>query len=211
MKTSVLAGVLLTTLMASSAYADTVLGVKAGGDYWQADANNSGEANFSSSSQGSVWVALEHPIPLIPNAMLRENRISGDRGATKTDLDNTDFTLYYEILDNDLVTLDLGGTYKKMHGDRKLNTYKHNIDNNIIMGYGSAMVGVPGLGLFGFADIQAGLNESKVYDVQGGLGWQFDGSIVDTRIRTGYREFNFDADSVNTKFSGFFAGVELDF
>ena len=61
-----------------------------------------------------------------------------------------------------------------------------------------------------------GIDESNVYDYGAGLGWQFDGLAVDTSIRIGYREFNFDVSNFsdvtqNTDFSGAFAGVELSF
>lgn len=227
MKKTVLASALLTAMVAGSAQADTLLGFKVGGDYWQADTSGSLDVNgylnpnYDSSAQGSVWASLEHPIPLIPNVMLRENRLKqeGAAGTSKvtTDLSNTDFILYYEILDNDLVSLDIGGAYKMMHGDITVATDKAKVDSGIVMAYANAMVGVPGLGLFAFSDVMAGLNESQVYDYQIGLGWHFETLVVDTRLRAGYREFNFNVDNfsglrgANTKFDGFFAGVELDF
>lgn len=228
MKKTVLASALLTAMMATSAQADTLLGFKVGGDYWQADTSGTVGAvdpNYDSSAQGSVWVSLEHPIPLIPNVMIRENMLKQDGSSVddvslKTDLSNTDFIFYYEILDNDLVSLDVGGAYKLMHGGFTVNPVKAaekaDLNDGVVMGYANAMVGVPGLGLFGFADVLAGLNESQVYDYQLGLGWQFEGTLFDTRVRTGYRELNFNVDdfsgvTADTKFSGWFAGVELDF
>lgn len=248
MKKTWLAGSVLMGLMVSTAHADTLLGFKVGGDLWNADAsgtfaqsgNPQQEFNYDSSTQGSIWVALEHPIPLVPNVAIRENRIK-ENGAmdnadfdfggknfnsangdvfAEADLSNTDFILYYELLDNDLVSLDVGGAYKQMHGSYMVSQNglptELDLDDGVIMGYASAMVGIPGLGLFGFADVMAGVDESKVYDYQLGLGWEFDGIALDTRIRAGYREFNFDANnfsglSSNMKFDGFFAGVELDF
>lgn len=245
MKKTMLAGAVLTALVSTAAQADMLLGIKAGADYWQADADGSfaergapqQDFNFDSSGQGSVWASLEHPIPLVPNVALRENRIKENGSLTganfnfggqsfigetnaKADLSNTDFILYYEILDNDLVSLDLGGAYKQMHGSYTVTDASHSakqkLDDGVVMGYASAKVGVPGLGLFGFADVMAGLTETQVHDYTVGLGWQFDGMILDTSLRAGYREFNFDADKFsglnsNMKFKGFFAGVELHF
>ena len=227
MKQTVLASALLTAMMATSAQADTLLGFKVGGDVWQAD--TSGEflatpkIKFDSSTQGSLWVSLEHPVPLVPNVMIRQNILKQDTTLEdktyKTDQSNTDLILYYEILDNDLVSLDVGGAYKIMQGEFKsietiqadLQNISKDLDKGILMGYANAMVGVPGIGLFAFADVMTGLNETKVHDYQLGLGWQFDSMLVDTRIRTGYREFDYNVDATDTTFKGFFAGVELDF
>ncbi|MCL1038626.1 TIGR04219 family outer membrane beta-barrel protein [Shewanella corallii] len=245
MKKTWLAGSVLMGLMASSAQADTLLGFKLGADFWAADTsgtfaqsgNPQQEFDYDSSTQGSIWVSLEHPIPFVPNVAIRENRLKENGSMTgadftfggkqftgdvfsEADLSNTDFILYYELLDNDLVSLDVGGAYKQMHGSYMVSMNnlptEIDLDDGVVMGYASAMVGIPGLGLFGFADVMAGLDESKVYDYQLGLGWQFDGIALDTRVRAGYREFNFDANNFsgltsNMKFDGFFAGVEIDF
>ncbi|MGX9462079.1 TIGR04219 family outer membrane beta-barrel protein [Shewanella sp. A14] len=244
MKKTLLATAVVGLLSVSSAHAATVLGFKVGADYWQADTTNSfnddsGVAHSvnDDSSQGSVWIAVEHPLPFVPNIKIRENRLESSSslanadftfndhnfsGVTSVtnDLSNTDFVLYYEILDNDLVSIDLGAAYKLMSGSLRVADAGHpeevDIDSGIIMGYASAQVGMVGLGLFGFADVLLGVDESNVYDYGAGLGWQFDGIAVDTFVRVGYREFNFDVSnfsgvSQNTDFSGAFAGVELVF
>jgi outer membrane protein len=244
MKKTLLATAVVGLLSVSSAHAATVLGFKVGADYWQADTTNafnddSGVAHSfnDDSSQGSLWIAVEHPLPFVPNVKIRENRLESSTSLANTDfnfnghnftgatsvtndLSNTDFVLYYEILDNDLVSVDLGAAYKLMSGSLRVADAGHpeevDIDSGIVMGYASAQVGMIGLGLFGFADVMLGIDESNVYDYGAGLGWQFDGLAVDTSIRVGYREFNFDVSnfsgvSQNTDFSGAFAGVELVF
>ena len=235
MKKTLLVSVILGCCIATSAQAATVLGFKVGGDYWYADTNgtfaNKGQPqqdfDYSSSAQGSYWVALEHPLPFIPNIKIRENSLDqkGDTSSSSvkafTDLSNTDFVLYYEILDNDIVSVDLGAAYKLMHGSFRtqelaLRPEERDIDDGIIMGYASGEVGIPGIGLFGFADLMVGASESSVYDYAVGLGWEFDGVTVDTRVRVGYREFLFDVSnfsgvSADTTFKGYFAGVEIDF
>ncbi|GIU09533.1 TIGR04219 family outer membrane beta-barrel protein [Shewanella morhuae] len=234
MKKTLLVSAILGCCIATSAQAATVLGFKVGGDYWYADTNGTfadkgqpqQDFNYSSSAQGSYWVALEHPIPFIPNIKIRENSLDqkGDSANSSvtafTDLSNTDFVLYYEILDNDIVSLDLGAAYKLMHGSFRVQDAvppkEKDIDDGIIMGYASGEVGIPGIGLFGFADLMVGASESSVYDYAVGLGWEFDGVTVDTRVRVGYREFLFDVSnfsgvSADTTFKGYFAGVEIDF
>ncbi|NRD72737.1 TIGR04219 family outer membrane beta-barrel protein [Shewanella sp. VB17] len=244
MKKTILACALLGSLAFSSAHAESLMVFKVGGDYWKADTSGTfaenGQAqqdvNYSSSSQGSIWVSFEHPIPLVPNVKIRENRLDSDGSGSfngdfnghafsgdvnvNTDLSNTDFVLYYELLNNDLVELDLGAAYKRMSGSFRVADAGHpeqkDLDSGITMAYADAQVGVPGLGLYGFAEVMLGIDESSVYDYTVGLGWQFDGDALDTKVRVGYREFNFDVNdfdgvSTNSQFKGFFAGVELVF
>ncbi|AAN56880.2 TIGR04219 family outer membrane beta-barrel protein [Shewanella oneidensis MR-1] len=245
MKKTLLASAVLGCLMVTSAHAATVVGFKIGGDYWRADTSGTfsdkGQPqqgfDYSSSAQGSYWFAVEHPLPFVPNLKIRENSLD-QKGSlanadfsfnghdfkgnvtSYTDLSNTDFVLYYELLDNDILSFDLGAAYKLMNGSLRVQDPGHpeekDVDGGIVMGYASTHVSMPGLGLFGFADLMLGVNESNVHDYAIGLGWQFDGAAVDTRVRVGYREFAFDVNnfsgiSADTKFDGYFAGVEIDF
>lgn len=257
MNKTIVATAILGLLSVSSAQAATVVGFKVGGDLWQNEAtgtfnadSNVGNAtgpgqtyNYDSETQGSVWLAIEHPIPILPNLKIRENRLEGSaskgssgfyynginfEGASQVynDVSNTDFVLYYEILDNDIVSLDLGAAYKQMHGSFRVDGFtgdelarvatQRDIDSGIVMGYGNAQVGLPGLGLFAFADIMIGVNEAGVHDYSAGLGWQFDGIALDTLVRVGYRDFSFDVDGFSgttqdMQFTGVFAGIELAF
>lgn len=245
MKKTLLASAVLGFLMATSAQAATVVGFKLGGDYWRADTSGTfadkGQPqqtfNYSSSAQGGYWIAVEHPLPFVPNLKIRENsldqkgKMSGadftfnghdfsGNVTSYTDLSNTDFVLYYELLDNDILSFDLGAAYKLMNGSLRVQDPGHpeekDVDSGIFMGYASTHIGMPGFGLFGFADLMLGVNESNVHDYAIGLGWEFDGLAVDTRVRVGYREFLFDVNSfsgisADTKFDGYFAGVEITF
>ncbi|MGL4448948.1 MAG: TIGR04219 family outer membrane beta-barrel protein [Shewanella sp.] len=245
MKKTLLASAVFGFCMATSVQAATVVGFKMGGDYWHADTSGSfadkgqPQQNFgySSSAQGSYWIAVEHPLPLIPNIKVRENSLDQKGGKADadfsfnghdfsgkvtayTDLSNTDFILYYELLDNDILSFDLGAAYKLMNGSLRVQDPGHpeekGIDSGILMAYASTELGIPGLGLFGFADLMQGVTETNVHDFAIGLGWGFDGTAVDLRVRVGYREFVFDANnfsgvSADTKFDGYFAGVEIAF
>ncbi|WP_240472615.1 hypothetical protein [Salinivibrio socompensis] len=57
---------------------DSLAGGKVGADAWFMDADvNSVEADDASTS-GSYYAALEHPLPLIPNAKIRQTSVSVD-------------------------------------------------------------------------------------------------------------------------------------
>ncbi|MCL1074808.1 TIGR04219 family outer membrane beta-barrel protein [Shewanella dokdonensis] len=245
MKKTLMAMAVLGSLTATSVPAATVLGFKVGGDYWNADASGTfaekgqpqQEFGYDSSARYSLWLAIEHPIPFLPNLKIRENHLEEDgtladadmsfsgihyTGETYTnvDLGNTDFIGYYELLDNDILSLDVGAAYKKFDGSIRVyqgsKSATLELSKGVFMGYANAELGLPGSGLFAYADILTGIDESSVYDYQLGLGWQFDGIALDTRIHAGYRTFNFDVNdfdgaSADMKFDGVFAGVEVVF
>ena len=220
-----------------AAHADTILGAKVGADIWRTETDgsavvnsaNSTSSDFDTETQGRIWVAVEHPVPFIPNVMLRASQIdtaSEVTIGTETNrqdysLNHTDLVLYYELLDNDIVSLDAGAAYRLMDGKLDYSfagnlTGTRNIDSGIFMGYAGAEVSLPGIDVYGFVDVVAGINERDVYDYSAGLGYTFDLLALDVNVRAGYRDFTFDVNkfsgvSANTKTDGYFVGVELDF
>lgn len=206
MKKSILAASLSTVLaIPSLASADTILGIYAGVGQWKAglggelgdqgDPTSIDELGFEDDDGTMIWAKLEHPIPLVPNVMLKHTSLSTNSSATfeeprnlggsedftgtvttELDLSHTDATLYYEILDN-WVTLDLGITVRKFAGHFNVNEGEANqelndIDFTVPMAYGSAQFDLP---LTGF---HAGINLNAL-----SIG---DFSVTDTNIYAGY-------------------------
>ena len=125
------------------AAADTVAGLYAGAGIWSAGpGGNIGGTTvdvdalgLSSETNAFVYVALEHPVPALPNVKLQHTRLSsrgeallsrrfrlddveflaGETVSTELDLTHTDAVMYYELLDN-VVSLDLGGTLRVFNG-----------------------------------------------------------------------------------------------
>lgn len=240
------------TLLAGAAQADTLLGLYVGADGWRTSTNgsfaNSDDMqafNFNDETQKSYYVALEHPVPLLPNIRLQHNELQSsgltDLSATfefngqsysvdtevhnQLDLTNTDYVLYYEILDNDLLTLDLGVNGKYINGSVAVAETASNgrataqrASQIIPMLYSSAIVGLPFTGLELFAQgSYVSLDSNRVYDVQAGLAYSLlDNLAVDMRLRLGYRAVNLKLDDIddlyaNIDFKGMFAGVEIHF
>jgi outer membrane protein len=140
--------VLLTTsvltLLSSSVQADTLAGLYVGGQIWDNEAtgifgesNNQVNFNLMDEQQGSYFIALEHPIPFIPNAKIAHTSLE-TQGMTILDSDITfdnvnflegtiadagfnvsyiDYTLYYELFDNGLFSFDIGLTGRDFNGD----------------------------------------------------------------------------------------------
>lgn len=235
-----------------SAQADTVLGIYVGADGWNsatkgsfADTAQLHSFNFEDKTQTSFYLALEHPIPLIPNVKLQQNKLEA-AGTTTLDADfsfadtvfnagtvmqnqvdfsNTDYILYYEILDNDLVSIDLGVNAKHLDGDVLVaqttgngQSASQNVSQLIPMVYSSVAVGLPLTGLELYAQGSfVSYDGSRLYDVQGGVAYALlDNLAVDLKLKAGYRAVNLRLDDIDSlyadiEFSGVYAGVELHF
>lgn len=132
-------------------YADTI-GVYLGAGVWNHAASgnvrDTGTVNFDlkndlklkDKQEGYFYIAVEHPIPLIPNFKFASTKMSqsgtgsinvsttfngqtftaGNNVETTIILDSTDITAYYEILDN-VVEVDIGLTARKISGKVRLN------------------------------------------------------------------------------------------
>ena len=130
------------------AQADTIFGVYAGAGVWAQDYSgglefaNQGEIDlekdfgFGSENNNVLNVAVEHPLPMVPNIKLQRSELSaaaqstlerdivfdgesfttGSDISSVLDLSHTDATFYYEILDN-WVSLDIGGTIRVFDGE----------------------------------------------------------------------------------------------
>lgn len=164
--------------------ADTLLGIYAGYHFWdsqfdgnfntvnQSQIDIENELGFDSDSANSIYIALEHPIPFLPNIKL--SRTSIDVTATSNltqsitfqnepfaanatissqiDLSFNDATFYYEILDN-WVSLDLGLSIRQFDGIFAITSGAQSanasFDEAIPMLYAAAQFDLPFTGFYG--------------------------------------------------------------
>jgi len=218
-KLTLLAALAVTT--APLVHADTVLGVYAGFGSW--DSSYDGKAGDPSITLKDLgvkdhknnfyYIALEHPIPILPNIRLAHTDISTKQTATITktftidgttfavndsvdsefDLTHTDATLYYEILDN-WVNLDLGLTARQFDGfvyaKSTTESKKVKIDQTLPMLYGKVQFDLPFSGLS--AGVEANYvsyKDDKISDYSAKISYLFD-SALDIGIEAGYRKFS---------------------
>jgi outer membrane protein len=236
-------------MVGAQAQADTLLGLYAGIDGWSMDSEgNFGssavevqEFNLDNETKPVLFVALEHPVPVIPNIRIRTNDLTTSGSATigsfnyagqtfsgdvnvDFDIQNIDFTLYYEILDNDTVSLDIGLTGKYIDGEIAVEQADLSVSASetfkgvIPMLYGAAQIGVPATGLSFFGELHGlSIGDSTLLDYQVGAAYEFiDNPAVDMAVRAGYREFSLeleDLDDIHTdwSFKGPFVGLQLHF
>ena len=247
---------LAACLGAGQASADTVYGVYAGFHSWDMDAEGSfGSVNngvtssatfdFKDERQNSYYLAIEHPVPLLPNIKVVRNELDTTGTGTvvgtfefggttfsttsglKTDVDlsNTDYILYYEVLDNDLITVDIGINAKHIDGSLYVisdedppQTADETFDGFVPMLYGNVEIGLPltGLGVFAEGSFLS-VGDHSLHDYQMGIGYTFiDNLAVDLTIQLGYRSVKLELDdiddiSTNLEFDGMFLGLEAHF
>ena len=191
---------------AMPAQAATLLGVQAGADAWFANGNVSNHSDFDTIPT-SYFVSVEHFIPLVPNFRLSYNNINNGTVA----FNQMDYTAYYEILDNDLISLDVGLTASKFNAGK---VSKEHFDNWQPSVYGHAVVGIPMTPLSAFTTINAGhFDGSRTFDGLLGVQWTLPIPVVDLNLRAGYRKMDYKFDSINAgtiKLDGWFAGVSID-
>jgi len=179
--------------------------------------DNDGAVQFS--------VALEHPVPIIPNAKIRyvnldsqtENSVAGQADYA-VNLDHADFILYYEILDN-VVDLDIGAGATTLNGDiTNFAGQRTSIDETYPIIYGTVGGKLPFTGLSAKAELTySNFNDAKLTDALAEIQYNFiDNMLVDVGLKAGYRIFTVDLDDYNRndiklEFKGPYIGLDAHF
>ena len=207
-------------LLPLTAFSATVLGFQAGGGSWQqtpsgAVTSSIGTDTLSSTQEnvGYTYFILEHPIPIIPNIKYGQSKVTttGTTTITLLNIDQTDTTLYYELLDN-VVSLDIGITAKNIDGLITTAGSSTTLAGTVPLLYVAAEIELPaGFSLAGeISTISSGSNE--ITDVTVKVAYTTDFMLgVEAGLRT--QNFNIDIDNekIDAKFSGVFAGVYFKF
>lgn len=222
----------MSLALAGNVSADTIFGIYAGAGTWQSEYSgelgktpaSTNELGFDENNNSFYYIALEHPVPLIPNIKLQQNDISssqtgtlnhefslanstyltGTELSTDIDLSYTDAVLYYEILDNWL-NLDLGVTLRKYSGQltanaNNMNSDKVDVDLTLPLGYARFQFDLP---LTGFsAGLEANYinyKDNSISDYSAKVSYTLD-SVLDLGIEVGYKAatVKIDEDKVDT-------------
>lgn len=168
------------------------------------------------------YLAIEHPIPLLPNAKIQATDIntSGEGVlssnfefsditfrlnqdvVSNVDLTHADAILYYEILDN-WVTLDLGVNFRWFNGELSVTNSAQTLraferfDVIVPMGYAKVQLDIPLSGVYAGADISAiGFDGNHHTDFNVKVGYEFETPVLDAGIEIGYRSMLLKLDDV---------------
>ena len=211
----------------SAAQAD-IIGVKGSVNYWHYNSDLSsalGQPEMKDDSSLSFALAVEHPVPLLPNVKIKHSTLEAEserevlnEKMERIDLDYSDFIVYYEILDN-IVSADIGVGAKVLDGTVQQNlTEVEQVSETLPMLYAEAGVKLPFTGLSAKAEASyAKFDDTVISDAQAELKYNFiDNLLIDVGLKAGYRildvELNEgDEHNLQLDFKGPYIGLEAHF
>jgi outer membrane protein len=225
-----------------------IAGLSAGIGTWQSSpAGTMGSTNISLDSTlnldkengNYVFLALEHPIPLLPNIRLAHTDLQWAGQGLVTagtsldevvfpvdqavdvdlDLSHSDITFYYEILDN-IIDLDVGLTARLFDGQASLvgslQQERVDVEAVIPMIYGKAGIDMPFTGLTAsLGGNWINVNEFRLIDWSAEVNYDFSiAPTLEAGLSIGYRSMLIDIDDrdelqTDAEFDGLFIGLRL--
>lgn len=229
MRANILTSLLLGFGLSTFSHAD-VIGVKADLSYWNFDGysqDNNFKHELDRQGTAQLSVAVEHPLPLLPNAKIRyvnldsNSEQSSPANAADIELNNIDYILYYELLDT-VVHADIGAGLSNLDGTvRNLNAgalKQYDLDEYSPLLYATVGVKLPFTGMSAKAEaIYTHGSDSKKTDVQAELQYDFiDNLLVDVGAKVGYRmmQVDFEQDQrpdLQLEFRGPYIGLDVHF
>lgn len=191
------------------------------------------DLGHSSDSTTTFYLAFEHPIPLVPNVRVEHTPLSssGSNQLNRTlefngttfvqdsnvesefDLTHTDWTAYYELLDDTFwLSFDAGATLRVFDGRVRLNSENVSLHFMTPMLYGKADIFIPGTdfsvgAMFNYLDI----DEVSVVDRRAYIAYE---SPFRVGAEIGYRAFDVELDDIDNidgdlSLEGFYGSVTL--
>lgn len=226
-----LTGAALCVSFAPLANADTFFGVYAGASAWSSSisgdfASDEGSVidtedtlNLDDDTPSTLYVAVEHGVPLIPNVRFAFTDMSYSGNATlsqsitfddvtfgagaqvSSDLDfsHNDITLYYELLDN-VVSVDAGINVRVFDGSIALKATgtpnaSIEIDEAVPMLYGALRADLPLTGLYVSAEGNfLKIDNNDMQDLTAKVGYTIAGGFG---VEGGYRVLRLNLEDVN--------------
>jgi outer membrane protein len=189
------------------------------GDVANKSADLEDDLNLDAGGQSVVYLAFEHPIPVVPNVKIKQTSMDSDGtgtvsqnfvidGSTVTanenvttvlDLSHTDFTLYWS-LPLPIVTFDFGLTARQFDGEITVNGDNTNavadFDFVVPMGYLKAGIDIPMTGVSIGADLNTiSYGDTSITDFDANITYVLPLiPLLDVGISAGYRSFDLDLD-----------------
>lgn len=252
MKKTALSIGLIVSGFSFTAQADTLLGLYAGAQGWNMQTEGgfssdgvNADFNFEDKANTNIYAAFEHPVPLIPNIKVQRTIMdtSGDTTlnaqftfgdeiyaentdvTTDVQLTATDFILYYELFDNDLVSFDVGINAKYIEGellvtekDDTSNFSREEFSGPVPMVYSRLAVGIPFSGFGAFVEGSfLSIDDHTLSDYQAAVTYSLmENLALDVTFQVGYRAVELELDDLdniysNLEFKGVYAGLEVHF
>lgn len=207
----------LAAIVSTSSYAESSFITKFGAEVWLPDTKVN-DVNKKADTTGSVFVAIEHDVSYVPDARIRYSKVDADYTA----FDKLDLTLYYRVLEHDLMHFDAGLTFSDLSNTKYLNPEdgaRTTFDKTIWAWYGYAELTVPNTNIDIIGEMNFGDSSGiKSTDLMAGVQYRLPLGSNTLAIRGGYRVIDLESEAFpNTNgdpfvlANGFFAGAEFAF
>ncbi|MGP8308897.1 TIGR04219 family outer membrane beta-barrel protein [Vibrio sp. YIC-376] len=199
-------------------FAESSFSTKVGAEVWAADTKVN-EVRRDSSTTGSFYAALEHDVKYVPNARLRYSSVDADYMG----FDKLDLTLYYQILEHDLLHFDAGITLSNLSDtkyiDAGTSTRTEDFDDLIWAWYGYAEIMVPNTNFDVIGEMNFGDSKGiKSTDLMAGIQYTLPLQENQLAFRGGYRVIDLESDQFTSSLGkeyifadGFFLGAAYSF
>ncbi len=226
MKTLLVAMLLMSALTSKADF----LGIHGGVGYWDTQFGGKiledrvdldDDLNLSGDSSYHLWIAFEHPVPVLPNIKIAHTKMkdSGDGRVTKEfefkgtvftigrdvrteiDISHTDLILYYEIVDTGL-ELDIGVIARWIDAEVKINSTKTSGDIVLPVLYASGKVSLPFTGTYFAGEVNyIGYDGDSLLDYTLKAGWETENFIFpEFGVEIGYRDYSVELDISSLNF-----------
>jgi outer membrane protein len=211
------------------AQADLLFTVEAGANVWKPEATGSvddtidlEDENLDIDSSNVIFVAFEHPIPIIPNVKFVNTNLEfdGDDNAL-LDLTHTDMTLYWGLpLPIPYVDINFGLTARQFDGEIFSDASSgaevdEALDFIIPMGYLNVDIDTP-FGIYGYVELNAvSYAGNGITDTAVAVGYTLPIPLVDINLEAGHRSLSLNTDEdltgidTDIDVAGMFFGVNL--
>jgi outer membrane protein len=215
------ASIALTTLSLAASFpifAESSVSTKVGVEVWVADTKVN-EVRRDSSTTGTFYAAIEHDVKYVPNARLRYSSVDADYMG----FDKLDWTLYYQILEHDLLHFDAGVTLSNLSDTKYIDAgtspRREDFDDLIWAWYGYAEITVPNTNFDVIGEMNFGDSKGiKSTDLMAGMQYKVPLQDAQLALRGGYRVIDLESEQFTSSLGkeyifadGFFMSAEYSF
>lgn len=199
-------------------FAEYSVSTKVGAEVWAADTKVN-EVRRDSSTAGTFYATIEHDVKYVPNARLRYSSVDADYMG----FDKLDLTLYYHVLEHDLLHFDAGLTFSNLSDTKYIDAGSsrrvEEFDELIWAWYGYAEIQVPDTNFDVIGEINFGDNKGiKSTDFMAGVQYNVPLEKARLAFRGGYRVIDLESDKFMSDLgkefifaNGFFVSAEYAF
>ena len=203
---------LTSILFQTGLQADTFIGSDIEIGMWMPSSTADGISQTVSDESSTLFASatIEHPLPILPNIKVGLSSVDNNI----FEYTKIDATAYYEILDNDAVSIDVGlGASAYMDGKYLAQDF----DGVLPHVYLDAEVMLPFTGTTAYTDIRyIDYDGNSITDAIVGLRYDVDLIATELAVKAGYRvqsinTIDLDDLSFDIESDGYFIGLHADF